>query len=512
MAKRPQFLEADGKTITQAWKDAFTFKVEHPQFGTHIYVPTAKGLDFHESDYPNEIIEGPRGTGKSTILRNDAHMRALSCPNYNYLIIRRTMPELKKSHLRANLLPNEMRKIGGTYHKTDHIATYPNGSTGQFGHCETEDDMMKLLSSEYDAIYFDEITTFTWTMITKVASCVRVAEDSGKIGIVRGGTNPLGIGASDVKRYFIDRNVTPEEDAEYDPNEFHSIKTVLDDNPYIDKKQYIKRLSNLPEHVRRAWLDGEWIVEGAYFHDFKPMKDKKPWHVTGAFPIVRNHSLMSFNWYSREVEQGDAFNWIQIYRAIDWGFSPDPCVCLWIAVLPNTRAFVFKERTWHSTTAKQVAADIKTESRGMRIVDTYCDPTMFSGSDATEHVSIGDIFEDNGVPLYPAINDRAAAGFAIHEYLNTILEDEHPKIQIYDAGCPMLIRTFPEMRVHKTDPRKIADGNDHWVIALAYYCMGRVGVSKECEVTVNKPWMRKKQDAKAMKLGRESVRNARFGK
>lgn len=503
MTKRPAFLQADGKTMTPEWIAAYKFEVKAPGGKViHYYVPTPKQLDFHESIILNVIMEGSRGTGKSLCIRNDAHMRALSRPGYTYLIIRRTMPELKKSHLRY--INREMRAFGGSFHKGDYIATYPNGSQGFFSHCETEDDMLKLLSSEYDAIYFDEITTFTWVMVTKISSCIRVGEGSGLLGIVRGGTNPIGPGAAEVRRYFITKDVPPEEDADYQPNDYLAIHTTLEDNPFIDRVQYIKQLSKLPEHIKRAWLHGEWIIEGAYFHDYKPMIGGVPWHVALEYPRISNKA--------REVQRlDDPFSWIRWYRAIDWGFSPDPAVCLWIASLPNSRAFVYKERHWKSTPARQVAKDIVADSYGMRIVESYCDPNMFFGSEATEQTSIGDIFESNGVPLTKSKNDRAAAGFAIHEYLNTVLDDKLPKIQIYEFGCPQLCRTLPEMRVHKTDPRKIADGNDHWVIALAYFCLGVIGPSVEERLDVKPKWMRPNPNARGQgrRLGHESVRRSR---
>lgn len=529
IAKRPPFVEPDGKTITRAWKERYGFAIRAPKTGKVIhfsafgkpkpgmedytYVPTPKQLDFHESVVLNCIIEGSRGTGKSGCIRMDAHMRALAYPGYSYLIVRRTMPELKKSHLK--FMSAEMSALGGTFHKTDNIAYYPNGSMGFFSHCETEDDMMKLLSSEYFTIYFDEISTFTWVMIAKVASCARVPEGSELLALVRGGTNPIGVGAAEVRRYYITKDVTPEEDPEYLPDDYQAIHTTLEDNPHIDRVQYIKRLSNLPEHIRRAWLDGEWVVEGAYFHDYKPRRTlpegyvlngrplpaarDTPWHVAEEYPKVKN---------SQDEYQGvdTPFGWIQIYRAVDWGFSPDPCVCLWIAILPNSRAFVIKERTWRSTTAKEVALAIKRESQDMRIVETYCDPSMFFGSEATDHTSVGDIFENNGVPLTPSKNDRAAAGFAIHEYLNTVLADGLPQVQFYQYTCPFLVRTLGEMRVDKNDPSKIADGNDHWVIALAYFCLGRIGVSQESFESVIPRWMRKKPQDARRRLGYESVR------
>lgn len=144
----------------------------------------------------------------------------------------------------------------------------------------------------------------------------------------------------------------------------------------------------------------------------------------------------------------------------------------------------------------------------MKVIDTYCDPTMFVGSKATDTTSIGDIFQQNGVMITPSVNDRVAAGFAIHEYLNTTLSDGLPKLQIYEPGCPMLCRTLPEMRVDRTNPRRIADGPDHWVIALAYFCLATTYASQPAAYTEIPRWMRRKADTRHV-LGSESVRHPR---
>jgi hypothetical protein len=512
---RPPYFNPDGTFPSPEWAASYGFIV-HNKHGkiVHKYIPQPLQLDFHESVVANCIMEGSRGTGKSLAIRNDAHMRALAVPGYTYLVVRRVLRELKTSHLK--FIEQEMLAFGGTYHKTDNIAYYPNGSKGFYASCESEEDMLKLLSSEFAIIYFDEISTFPWSMIQKIASCLRVPEDSGMLALLRGGTNPIGVGADEIRRYYIDKDVDLAEDPEYRPEDYQAIHQTLADNVHIDRAQYIRRLSSLPEHIRKAWLDGEWIVEGAYFHDYKPVrtvtaKDNAKtleaytpgstieWHVVSSLPTVRNKRVQDMGW-------DEPFQWLQVYRAIDWGFSPDPAVCLWIAVLPVGRAFVLKERTWKSTPASQVAADIVQESKGMRIVDSLCDPTMFIGSAATDNTSIGDIFEDNGVPLTPSINDRAACGFAIHEYLNTIMEDGLPKLQIYGPGCPQLTRTIPQMRVHKTDPRKIANGNDHYCISLGYFCQGRIGTSREPH-TVHTPLYMKPKAEAGFRLGSESVRS-----
>src|SRR5260370_27750937 len=108
-------------------------------------------------------------------------------------------------------------------------------------------------------------------------------------------------------------------------------------------------------------------------------------------------------------------------------------------------------------------------SEGMHIMDTACDPTMFVKTGTIEY-SIGEIFEQNGVPLTPAQNDRELYGYSVHELLNTMIDD-HPQVQIVEKACPNLVRTFPILQMDSNDPRKIANGDDHFVVALAYYAM-----------------------------------------
>lgn len=473
-------------------RDKWTLAVVRPNKIDVIYRPTEKGAEFHDLTTPNVLLEGPRGTGKSKILRNDAHMWALKCPGLAYLLVRREMPDLRKSHLK--FLSSEMKRLGGFFHKTESVAYYPNGSLGFYGHCETDDDVENYLSSEYARLYIDEMTTFPGEMILSLASTVRVPEETDWIGSVRGGTNPIGTAAEWVMRWYITKTVTLAEADDYNPDDYLAVKMVPADNPHMNWDQYWKRLGNVPKHIRDAWRDGKWVIEGSYFADFKPSQEgppgmpATPWHVIDVRPTTRGELLME-----DPAEQP----WIAVYRVIDYGFDPDPAICLWIAVLPNGRAIVFKERAWWATTAATVAQSIARESRGMKVLESWSDPSMFDNSKATGGKSVGDIFEENGIALTPSVNDRAAAGYAIHEWLNTVLDDGLPKLQLLSAqgglGCPELIRTLPQMRQNKTNPERIADGDDHYVMALAYFAMGNAVPSLEIAKSIRRPWMRAQQ-------------------
>lgn len=446
-----------------------------------LYRPQPHQLPFHLSNTPNLLALGTRGTGKSHTMRFDAIIRCLIFPGFKALIIRRKLTDLRKSHLQ--FIGAEAKAVGANYRQTTMDVIFDNGSFIQFSHCESDKDIDNYLSSQWDYIGFDELSTFTLEQFLKISAATRTIISNPYKALVRACSNPLGPGAAWMKQWFVDKDVDYAEYPDYNPDDFEMQFSTLIDNKFVDTKEYEKRLKNLPEHVRRAWLLGEFVNEGAYFSDFRRFKeDGTAWHVIKGMPTWKTHNQTI---YICDIP------WINIYRAVDWGYSPDPAVCLWIASLPNGRAIVFKERTWKRTLATDVAKQIKLESDGMHIVETFCDPTMFIKTGNAPY-SIGELFEQSGVPCVPSQNDRELYGYAVHHYLNTLIDDR-PQVQIVEAACPMLVKTFPGLQTDPNDPRKIANGNDHWVIALAYFCMGLVPPSRDPVQPPMKRWMMPKE-------------------
>jgi hypothetical protein len=461
--------------------------------------------EFHASECPNLLALGPRGTGKSTQLRFDAHIRCLVIPGFRALILRRTMPELRESHL--NYIEREMALLGGQFLKTTFTAQFPNGSSISFRHCETEADVFNFLSAQYGLIVFDELSTFSLQQYLMISAACRAPKNAGYQAVIRAGSNPLGEGADWMYAWFVDHSVDPAAFPDYDPKNYQMIFSRLEDNDHLDVKAYKAKLGVLPEHIRKAWLLGERVDEGAYFDDFAKQKlvDLPVGSLWQGKPVVEGDTLQLVHWHTtpvlprwRDADGSERpitdYSWFNIYRAIDWGYHPDPAVCLWIAMLPNKRAVVFKERTWKRTLAKDVAIDIKRESRGMRITESFCDPTM--AIKEGQEYSMGELFEMNGIPVTPSKNDRILAGYAVHELLNTMINGR-PQLSIVDAkgeyGCPNLVKTFPQLRRDQHDPRKIADGNDHYVIALAYFAMGMAQASRVSVAEAIPRWMRPKR-------------------
>lgn len=411
-------------------------------------------------------------------------------PSHQFLVGRASIPT-HNSHLVH--IGREMKMLGGTFHHTDRVAHYPNGSRGFFSHCATDDDVLNLLSAEFALMIFDELSTFEWDMFVKLSASVRVPIDSGLIAMVRGLTNPLGPSAQKVMQYFVTKDVDLEEDPDYVAEDWQAIKANLSDNPHIDQTQYKKRFAGLPAHVRKAWLDGDFVLENSLF-DFTPTKDGKPYHV---LPSINIEDLVAK---------------ARIYRVYDHGWFPDPAYCAWIAHLGN-RYIVFHEKTWYKTIVADIATSIKEEDKLLgidRIYSTYCDPSIDIHTGA-EIRTIKDIFESNGVPMECSINKRELFASAVHTALNEEAFPGIPRLQIYcdgKRGAPYLVKALPMQRYNPKNPLALADHkDDHPVVSLAYFLIS-LGSSEQRTYTERavKPWLRPRTTAKPFVLGNDSVR------
>jgi hypothetical protein len=191
-----------------------------------------------------------------------------------------------------------MKMLGGDYNKTEHIAYYPNGSKLFFSHVATEADSLDLLSAEFIAAYYDELSTIQWDFFVKLCASVRIGgklKDMGLTGVVRAATNPLGPSAAEVFSYFVNKDVEPEDDSDYDPADWDSIRIQMEDNLHIDLEDYRKRFAGMPSYLKKAWLDGEFALENQLF-DFRPNREGKPYHVIKDMPTINGKPLVGIQW------------------------------------------------------------------------------------------------------------------------------------------------------------------------------------------------------------------------
>jgi hypothetical protein len=367
-----------------------------------------------------------------------------------------------------------------------------NGKTVWGHNCQNDADALNLLSSEFHLSFFDEVSTFDWEMFRKLAASVRMPltfqEKYGIRALVRAATNPLGISADMINKYWVAKDVDPEEDPRYNPKEWVSIQANLEHNPYLPE-DYLDQFSGMSAHTIKAWVHGEFSVENALF-DFSPTKIKdgvrRPYHVI------------------HDMDWDKVLRAATMYRSMDAGWFPDPTVCLWVAHLGN-RHIVINEETWYKTEASRIADDIKRidDQMGIKSVSiTYCDPSMDINTTADIR-TVKEIYEQKGIPMECSINDREMFATSIHQALAEQAGDGLPRIQFYSnprgpagrKGCPTLVRTIPMMRFHPKQFKKMDDHKaDHWVVALAYYLMSHSADPRN-EINFGRPlpkWMKPK--------------------
>lgn len=466
-----------------------------------MYAAWPQQLAFHKSPVANLVAVGSRGSGKSIMLRHDAHMRALSVPNCTLILIRKTIKQLEESHLLN--IRQEMKLLGGDYNGTTHRCDYPNGSKLFFSYVGHSGDALNLLSAEFLAAYYDELSVIPWDYFIKLNASVRTAgrfKDMGLKAVVRAATNPLGESAADVMKYFVHKEVEWGAEDDYIPDDWGFIQINMEDNPDLDIEQYKRRFANAPEHIKAAWLRGEYMEANTLFR-FIPTKDGKSYHVIN------------------EIDLEGLVKRSRIFRAFDYGYNPDPAYCCWIAHLGH-RYIVFHEKKWNGAIASEIATDIKDidESLGInRVAGSFCDPVMdiHTGHDIR---TLRGIFEDCGIPMEPSINNREHFAAVIHTALAEEAEPGVPRLQIYGghghgSGCPYLIRALPLQHYDERHPLRLADqAHDHPVVSLAYFLMSQSANEQRSLIQRAIPkWMRPHKDHSGRQvLGKDAVRQRSY--
>lgn len=425
---------------------------------THvIYAPGPKAVQFHLSPTLNLLYGGAAGGMKSYSGRHDAYIRLLSLPGTQLLLLRRTYVELMDNQISDAIKEiNRMQELGISirYYKDEkRVIVSRKGAEDswlRFGHCENEGSEEQYLSSAYEAVYLDEAATFTQKQAMTIQSRLRSVKAPDCM--FRCMSNPGGSQTLWLKRYFIDRNVGPEEHEDYIPEEWGFIFAQLWDNPYyMDPDgtwtKYARRLKGMGPERARQMLNGDWdAIAGQFFTEFS-----RQTHVADLGPIPEG---------------------MQWFRCLDWGYNA-PGVCYWVACLPDGRLYVRHEYTFRQTIAAEVSKEIRrqTQMLGAEVRYTAADPSMFN---KTGHIgeSMAETFGKHGVPLKPANHDREIGWQRMRHWLQ-VAPDGKPWLVIHPS-CGYLIRTLPALVSDEHKPDDVdTTGDDHGADALRYGVMSR---------------------------------------
>lgn len=397
------------------------------------------------------LFGGAAGGGKSYGQLADALCYALSYPGSRQLLLRRTLPELENSLIRAaeGLYPRPLYH----YVSSRHTGIFVNGSILDFGYCDQERDVYRYQSAEYDVIRFDELTHFTETMYLYLTSRLRGAAPFPRQ--MKSTTNPGGIGHQWVKARFIDP-APPDTRLSGPLGSRRFIPARVQDNCFLMKgdPQYIKRLQGLPERERRALLEGDWdLSEGRFFTRWS-----REAHVIRPF----------------EVPAG----WRR-YFAMDYGL--DMFAGLFLAEDEQGFFYVYRELYEPGLIVSEAAARIR--QTGEPPCPCYAPPDLWSRQKDTGR-SIADLFRENGVPLIRVRAARAAGWAQLNEWLAPAPRrggPPCPRLRIFES-CRNLIRCLPALQWDPqhpgdccTEPHELTHAPD----ALRYFLAGYPGVARK---------------------------------
>lgn len=430
----------------------------------------------HAARAPNILFGGAAGGAKSHGLRWDAIIKCLRVPGLKALFLRRSYPELKRTHLqRIELeLPNEL----ATLNRADHLVTFRTGSLIQFGHCQDIKALNSYLSTEWDVIYVDEGSTFLPLMLRMLQTRAR-STIKGVVPQFIIASNPGGDAHLYLLQRFIEKAVPEDEDpdGEYEPDDYLFIPSLLTDNAYI-QDDYLKRLLSLPAPEQDAYLYGKWSAfAGQFFRDWSPE------HHAKKVPKIPD--------------------WWELEAGMDWGYSPDPGVVLLGAFDEFGRVHLIRELLFRESTAAEVArqmADAFPEAM-VREVTVHGDTQMWAKQPETA-VSIADAINDElaelgcKMTLVKANKDRINGWMRVRQFLAfrrdplpvkgapvrivPWLTVAQPDVQT-GYGCPNLIAALPaqafdDRPTHTGDMKPSA--TDHPCDAARYLLMAREPLSE----------------------------------
>ena len=391
------------------------------------------------------LYGGARGGAKSHFLRWLAYALCLRIPCFQAVLLRRTYPELEKSHMRR--IPAEVKMLGADYTPSARppVIKFHNGSVLELGHCQDPQDIENYLSAEYHLVLPDELGTFEEDMILKIASSARLYHPRFKPCVV-GSTNP---GSSWVKDRWVTKEVDLERFPYYDPTEYHFIQSLLDDNPYPDP-EYERMLNALDPDTYAAWRMGSWdVFEGQYFKEFRRDKHCEVLDIPKEIPRI---------------------------GGFDWGYSPDPAVMLFAVVLPDGHLHIEKEMVFRETIAAEVGASIVRECRdtGITLSTAWADPATKIRSGQTGE-SIFETLGRVGVPVVAANHERVNGWQRLRHWLRPNPVTGKSWLTINPDSCRGLVRTLPSLVHDDTHPEDVnrKSRDDHWADALRYLVMGR---------------------------------------
>ena len=439
--------ETTNKVVTEDLLDKVPKALKQEVDDNVIFKPNnGPQTDFLAAPERDVLYGGAAGGGKSYAMLIDP-LRFAHRAAHRALILRRSMPELRELIDKSReLYPKAFP--GCKYKEVEKLWNFPSGAKVEFGFLERDADVYRYQGQAYSWIGFDEIThlptEFGWNYL---ASRLRTT-DPEITPYMRCTANPGGVGATWVKKRYIDPHPPNESFVGEDRLSRKFIPARLDDNPYLaEDGRYEEMLQALPPTQRKQLLEGNWDVnEGAAFTEFE-----QDVHVITPFEIP--------------------ISWERI-KGIDYGYASESA-CIWGAVdASDGTLIIYRELYQKGLTG----VDLGEKITQMELNDPYSvqgvlDTAAWART-GTTGPTVGESLIRAGHKLRRADKNRIQGKVQIHEYLK-VQQSGRPRLQIFNT-CPNLIRELQSIPLDKNNPEDVdTHAPDHAYDALRYLIMSR---------------------------------------
>lgn len=219
--------------------------------------PTPKQRAFLLMNNVKEILYGGAAGGGKSVVQLMAALQFVDIPGYNALLIRKTYADLiqpdalmdmAKKWLMPFVEKNEVH-----WNDKEKKFTFPSTAVLKFGYLESDNDKYQYQGAQYQYIGVDECTQIIPSGYRYLFSRLRKPKWLNVPLRFRATANPGGeYGDFYYERFFGE---------EKGQRIFMGAK--LDDNPFLDKEEYIESLNELDPITREQLLNGNWRIKAS---------------------------------------------------------------------------------------------------------------------------------------------------------------------------------------------------------------------------------------------------------
>lgn len=211
------------------------------------------------------LFYGSKGSGKSYSVADKVLLQPFVQSDYakkdirvKNVIIRQSLPALKRSCMELLEERAELLKIPYKLNKSDNVSEYYNGSRNIFIGLDDSKSFMKLQSiTNVDMVWIEELPEVSERIYENANLILRGGQGLYKQFI--GTFNPVSIGSWVYTRWW-ENNI--------DSGKILKLKTIAEDNPWIDK-EYLDTLKDLEfsnKSLYTVYYLGEWgVLKGIIF-------------------------------------------------------------------------------------------------------------------------------------------------------------------------------------------------------------------------------------------------------